>query len=73
MMDGMGYDQASMDTAMQPAPAIEQAQQDHQFSGAGTEMPESIMRDRMMDLDQPPRPLESRDGQTLGSFPFDKQ
>ncbi len=73
MMDGMSYDQNFIDTTMQPAPPVDQPQQDHRFSGFGTEMAEGIMRDRLSELDPAQRSLGSTDGQTLGRFPFEKE
>lgn len=70
MMDGMSYDANIIDTTMQPAPPIGQPQQPRVFSGAGTELAESILRNRLTDPD--PRPMGTPDSQHLGKFPFEK-
>jgi len=73
MMDGMSYDANIVDTTMQPAPPLGQQQPVRRFSGLGTDMAESIMRDRLVDTEPARRPMGTPDIQNLGKFPFENE
>lgn len=72
MMDGISFDQGVIDTTVQSPPPVEQPYSGGRFSGAGTDMAETMMQDRLDDRDlrtmtTPPN------NQSLGSFGFEKE
>ena len=72
MMDGITYDADIVDTTMQPAPLLDRQQQQRVTWSQGTEVAESIMRDRIMDVDSGHRAMGTPDSASLGKFPFER-
>jgi hypothetical protein len=72
-VDGMSYDPNVVDTTMQPAPPVGQAQQQREFGGAGTEFAERVMRDRLTDGEGRPMGSPDERNQGLGKFPFERE
>jgi len=75
MMDGLTYDADVVDTTMQPRIPVAQSQHPRSFSGQGTEIVDSMTRDRLSDNETGRRPLSSPDerGDKSGRFPFDRK
>ncbi|KAK5070098.1 hypothetical protein LTR64_001932 [Lithohypha guttulata] len=72
MMDGMSYDQGIVDTTDSAPSFIERPYPGSRFSGMGTEVAETVMRDRLDDRD--PRGMATPpDNQSLGRFTFEKE
>jgi hypothetical protein len=72
MMDGMTYDTNFVDTTMQNMPSINQPRANSNFGGAGTEMAESIMRDRIDDIEPGRKAMSTPDSKGLGKCPFEQ-
>lgn len=75
MMDGMSYDANVVDTTMQRPAPVNQSQHARGFSGQGTDIAESIMRDRLPDNEAGRAPMRSHDhgGDKFGKFPFERK
>jgi hypothetical protein len=75
MMDGMSYDANVVDTTMQPSIPVNQSQLPRSFSGHGTDIAESMVRDRLPDNEtgRPPRSSPEERGDKPGRFPIDRK
>lgn len=76
IMDGISYEPNVMDTSMQsPPPANQSPQYSRDYSGPGTDVAESIMRERLPDSGAS-RPVMRTPGQSddqLGRFAFERR
>lgn len=72
MMDGISYDQGVIDTTVSTPPLAEQMAGVNRFSGVGTEVAESVLRDRLSDAEAA-RGIETPpDNHSLGRFAFER-
>lgn len=72
MMDGISFDQGVVDTTVSTPPPAEQPYAGGRFGGAGAEMAENVLRERLNDAD--PRAMATPpNNQSLGRFGFERE
>lgn len=72
MMDGITFDQGVVDTTVSTPPLVDQPAFGNRFSGVGIEVAETVMRDRIGDINDPRAMGTPPNNQSLGKFGFER-